>query len=289
MNLDEPLRRQLLGYQKNEITEHHVYRKLAGKLGPANRGIMEKMAAQELRHYHVWRKYTQQDVGPDWLAVWRYYLLSRVLGITFGAKLLERWEQRDQVCYEQLQTRIPEADIVRQEECGHEAALLQMLDERKLRYTGSMVLGLSDALVELTGAAAGLTLALRSTRLVALAILVTGIAAALSMASSAYLASRSEETAKKPLTAALYTGVAYLVTVLILVLPYLMLGNPYVALAVTVTGAVLVSAFFNFYVAVAKDEPFGRRFLEMTGLTLAIAAISFLLGLLLRKWLPVDV
>jgi VIT1/CCC1 family predicted Fe2+/Mn2+ transporter len=288
MILDEPLRRQLLSYQKNEITEHHIYSKLAMKLGSANRSVLEQMAEQELRHYLIWRKHTGQEVGPNWFAVWRYYLLSRVLGITFGAKLLERWEKRDQACYEQIQSRIPEADLVRQEECGHEAALLRMLDERKLRYTGSMVLGLSDALVELTGAAAGLTLALRNTRLVALAILVTGIAAALSMASSAYLASRSEETAKNPLTAALYTGAAYLATVLILVLPYLLLRNPYLALAVTVTGAVLVSAFFNFYVAVAKDEPFGRRFLEMTGLTLGIAAIGFLLGLLLRQWLPVD-
>lgn len=288
MGVDETLRRRLLGYQRNEITEHHIYNKLARTLGPANRDVLEKMAEQELRHYHIWRKYTGQDVGPDRFAVWRYYLASRLLGVTFGTKLLERWEKRDQACYEQLQSRIPEAELVRQEECGHEAALLHMLDERRLRYTGSMVLGLSDALVELTGAAAGLTLALRNARLVALAILATGIAAALSMASSAYLSSRAEETAKNPLTAALYTGAAYLATVLILVLPYLALTNPFVALAVTVTGAVLVSAFFNFYVAVAKDEPFARRFLEMTGLTLGIAAASFLLGFLLRQWLLVD-
>ena len=42
----------------------------------------------------------------------------------------------------------------------NESALLQLLDEEKLRYTGSIVLGLNDVLVELTGALAGLTLAL---------------------------------------------------------------------------------------------------------------------------------
>jgi VIT1/CCC1 family predicted Fe2+/Mn2+ transporter len=289
MSIDEPLRRQLLVYQRNEITEHHIYRKLATIHGPANRAVLEQMAEHELRHYHVWRKYTQQDVGPNRFVVWLYVLLSRVLGITFGAKLLEREEQRDQTCYEQIQTRIPEAEVIRQEECTHEAALLSMLDERKLRYTGSMVLGLSDALVELTGAAAGLTLALRDTRLVALAVLLTGIAAALSMTASEYLSSRSEDTAKNPLTASLYTGAAYFSTVLILVLPYLILGNPYAALAITLVNAVLVSVVFNFYVSVAKGEAFVRRFLEMTGLTLGIAAISFLLGLLLRTWLGVDV
>jgi VIT1/CCC1 family predicted Fe2+/Mn2+ transporter len=289
MSVDEQLRERLLVYQRNEITEHHVYRKLAKTLGPENRRVLEQMAEHELRHYRIWRRHTQQDVGPDRRAVWLYYLLSRVLGFTFGAKLLERWERRDQVCYEQIRDAIPEAEVIRQEECGHEAALLRMLDERKLRYAGSMVLGLSDALVELTGALAGLTLALQNTRLVALTVSLTGIAAAMSMAASEYLSTKSEETARKPLIASLYTGAAYLSTVLILILPYLVLDNPFVALAVTLISAVLVIAFFNFYVSVAKGEPFKRRFLEMVGLSLGIAAISFLLGLLLRRLLGVEV
>ena len=40
-----------------------------------------------------------------------------------------------------------------------------MLDEERLRYIGSVVLGLNDALIELTGALAGLTLALQNTQL----------------------------------------------------------------------------------------------------------------------------
>jgi hypothetical protein len=45
MSVDEALRRQLLGYQRTEITEHYIYSKLAGTLGPANRAVLEKMAA----------------------------------------------------------------------------------------------------------------------------------------------------------------------------------------------------------------------------------------------------
>jgi VIT1/CCC1 family predicted Fe2+/Mn2+ transporter len=47
--------------------------------------------------------------------------------------------------------------------------------------------------VELTGALSGLTLAFRNTRLIAMAGLITGIAASLSMAGSEYLATKSEE------------------------------------------------------------------------------------------------
>ena len=178
---------------------------------------------------------------------------------------------------------------MRQEECGHEAALLRMLDERKLHYTGSMVLGLSDAVVEISGALAGLTLALQNTRLVALTGLMTGMAAALSMAASEYLSTQSENAANAPLRAAAYTGGTYLMTVLALVLPYFLLDNAFVALAATLTGAVLLIASFNFYISVAKDQPFKRRFLTMAGLSLGVAAVSFLLGWLIRVVIGVEV
>ena len=59
-----------------------------------------------------------------------------------------------------------------------------------------MVLGLNDALVEFTGALAGYTFALQNTLLVAMTGLITGVAASLSMATSEYLSTKSEENAK---------------------------------------------------------------------------------------------
>jgi len=242
-----------------------------------------------LRHYGEWRTYTRQDVAPDRLKIWKYYLISRVFGFTFGVKLMERGEENAQDGYEQLREVTPEARAIIREENEHETALLQLLDEEKLRYTGSMVLGLNDALVELTGALAGLTLALQDTTLVALTGSITGIAAALSMGASEYLSTKTEETAKNPVKASTYTGGAYLGTVLVLILPYLMLANLYLCLGCTLAGAVLIIAFFNYYISVAKDEQFRKRFLEMAGLSLGVAGISFLVGLLMRTFLGVDV
>jgi VIT1/CCC1 family predicted Fe2+/Mn2+ transporter len=283
-------REKLLAYQRNEITEHHIYSMLAKAVkSPENRRVLEKIANDELKHYQNWRTYTQQDVKPDQLSIWKYYWISRIFGFTFGVKLMERGEGGAQDAYGQLRGTIPEADAILRDENEHELALLQLLDEERLRYMSSIVLGLNDALVELTGTLAGLTLALQNTKLIALTGLITGIAAALSMAASEYLSTKSEETAKHPVRASAYTGVAYVGTVFILILPYLILKNFYLCLGCTLAAAVLIIGFFNYYISVAQDVPFQRRFLEMSGLSLSVAALSFFIGFVIRSFLGVDI
>jgi len=290
MDISEELRDQLLAYQKNEVTEHHIYRRLAGTIkAPENRQVLEKIADDELRHYRVWRSYTQRDVEPDRLKIWWYYLISRVFGFTLGVKLMERGEEGAQDSYEQLRETIPEAEAIIRDENEHENALIELLDEERLRYIGSIVLGLNDALVELTGALAGLTLALQNTKMIALTGSITGIAAALSMGASEYLSTKSEATVKNPVRASIYTGGVYILTVFILILPYLILGNFYVCLGCTLAAAVLIIAFFNYYTSVAQDVSFKSRFLEMTGLSLGVAALSFLVGFALRSFLGIEI
>jgi vacuolar iron transporter family protein len=290
MSINEELRKKLLTYQKNEITEHHIYLKLAKYIKPdKNRQVLEKIADDELRHYKEWREHTGEDVKPDKFRIWKYYLISRIFGFTFGIKLMERGEAGAQDEYEKMQKAIPEAGAIIRDEMEHEEALLQMLDEERLRYIGSIVLGLNDALVELTGALAGFTLALQNTKLIAMTGSITGVAAALSMGASEYLSTKSEETDNNPLKASVYTSSAYIVTVFILILPYLVLENFYVCLSGTLAAAVAIIAFFNYYISVAKDMPFKRRFFEMAGLSLGVAAFSFFIGFVIRSFLGVDV
>jgi VIT1/CCC1 family predicted Fe2+/Mn2+ transporter len=290
MELSQDLLPKLLAAQQNEITEHHIYTRLASTLpDPENRKVMEQIAADELHHYNEWKKYTGQDVQQNRLMMWFYYLVSRVFGFTFGIKLMEKGEDSAQVNYAEIARHIPEAAVIQQDETRHEEQLIGMLDEERLRYAGSVVLGLNDALVELTGALAGLTLALQNVQLIALTGLITGLAASLSMGASEYLSVRTEETNKQPLRAAIYTGIAYVVTVVLLILPYLLIENYYLDLAISLTTAVLIIAVFNYYISVAKGEPFRRRFLEMASLSLGVAALSFGIGYLIRILLGVDV
>ena len=288
--LSAEMKKQLLGYQRSEITEHHIYRRLARiQKSPENRKILERIAEDEKRHYNQWKIYTGEDAQVDWSKVRRYYWITRIFGLTFGTKLMERGEVGAQKEYAGLPAEIDQAQTIAQEESDHENALLGMLDEERLRYIGSVVLGLNDALIELTGALAGLTLALQNTQLIALTGSITGIAAALSMAASEYLSTKAEGGSQQPLKAAFYTGMTYVVTVVLLIAPYLLLPNYFVSLACTLSAAVLIIALFNFYISVAMDQPFKKRFAEMAILSLGVAGLSFLLGLVLRVALGVEV
>ena len=284
------IRQKLLEFQRTEITEHVIYKKLAQTLdSDENRRVLERIAADELKHYNLWRSYTGQDVAPDEAAVRRYYWISRIFGFTFGVKLMENGEEDAQERYAGLKGVIPEIETVIAEEDRHEQDLLDMLDEERLVYASSVVLGLNDALVELTGALAGYTLALQNARLIAIIGLITGMAAAFSMAASEYLSTKAEPEGKDPVRAAFYTGGAYLITVMVLIFPFLVLKNYFLSLAITLTLAVAVIALFNYYISVARNLNFRRQFLEMTFISLGVAAFSFLVGFALRILLSVDV
>jgi VIT1/CCC1 family predicted Fe2+/Mn2+ transporter len=202
---------------------------------------------------------------------------------------MEKGEGEAQENYGDLSKTIPEAlDILRDED-QHEDELIGMIDEERLKYVGSIILGLNDALVELSGALAGFTLALQNSRLVAVVGLITGIAAALSMGSTGYLASKSEEDGKAPLKSALYTGISYIATVLFLVFPYLVFSNVFLALGIMILDALIIIMAFNFYISVAKELSFWRKFAEMALLSLGVATISFGIGYLVRVLLGVEI
>ena len=290
IKLNPELRKKLLTAQTNEITEYHIYRRIAATLpNESNRQILEQIAEDEMGHYRAWKEYTGKDVQPQWGKVYFYTFISRIFGFTFGVKLMEQGEESAQENYAMLANHIPEIVRIHADEEAHEEKLLDMLDEERLRYAGSVVLGLNDALVELTGALAGLTLALQNVQLIALSGLITGVAASLSMAASEYLSTRSEATDKHPVRAAVYTGIAYVLTVALLILPYLLLNNEYVCLAISLVTGVAIIALFNYYISVAKGENFSKRFIEMAGLSLSVAAFSFVIGYLIRMWMGIEV
>jgi VIT1/CCC1 family predicted Fe2+/Mn2+ transporter len=202
---------------------------------------------------------------------------------------MERGEEGAQELYQEATQYIPEAESIVEDEDKHEHKLIAMLKEKKLDYVGSIVLGLNDALVELTGALAGFTLALQNTRLIAIAGLITGIAASFSMGASEYLSKRSGEDPSNATTSALYTGFAYLITVFILIMPFLLLDNYFIALGFTLVFAILIILGFNYYVAVAKDLNFKKRFAEMAILSLGVAAFTFGISYFVRMFFGVEV
>ncbi|WP_201781186.1 VIT1/CCC1 transporter family protein [Ornatilinea apprima] len=281
---------KLLFLQQDEINSHHTYARLAKQVKDENNSaVLKKISEEEKKHYEIWNRYTRMEIRPNWFQVNLFYWLARILGLTFGIKLMELGEEKAQKAYSQLLDRVPEAKQVMEEEEVHEEELMDMLDEEGLKYAGSVVLGLNDALVELTGALAGFSFAFQKTNLIALAGLITGISASFSMAASEYLSQKSEEGEQDPLKSAIYTGVAYIFTVLILVLPYFLFQNYLVSLAFTVFNALVIIAVFNFYISVAKGYSFKRRFTEMALISVGVAAFSFIVGVVVRNVTGIEI
>jgi len=201
---------------------------------------------------------------------------------------MEEGEREAMDVYADVTDAVPEAKGILEDEIEHERLLVNMIDEERIGYIGSMVLGLNDALVELTGALAGLTFTFQNSRMTGAAGLITGAAASMSMSASEYLSQKSEK-GRSPMKASFYTGVAYVLTVLLLVAPYFMFSDYYVALGVTVLNAVLVVLFFSFFVSVVKELSFQRMFLEILSISLGVAAVSFVIGWLAQGFLNIQV
>lgn len=265
--------------QNNEATDQQIYTALAQLTASGNnRQVLERIARDEAGHCAVWQRYTQKEARVNRFRVRFYTLLGRIFGLVFVINLLESGEDDAVENYRALGRELPEALSIMEDETRHEAQLVELIKEEKLNYISSMVLGLNDALVELTGALAGFTLALNDNRMVSMAGFITGVAATLSMAASEYLAKKADTTEKHPLKAAVYTGVAYMVTVAFLLFPYVVLADPLPALAVCLGNAALIILGFTYFVSVVRKTSFLRGFTEMITISFSVAGISFLIG-----------
>ena len=291
--MDMKTRKALRCAQRSELTAYSVYESLAKRTPQLrNRKILEKAARDEWRHYMVLQSLTKETIRSSSLSVRWYLFLARAFGLSFSLKLMERRDCISPARYHSLARQFPDLKSIGKDEERHEKEILSKLAEERLTYAGAMVLGLNDALVELTGALAGLTLALQNARLIAVTGLITGLAASLSMAAANYLSSREDiekNRNRQPFTSAIYTGVAYIVTVLILVAPYFFFRNVFLALGTTLALALFIVVAYSFYITTAKSQKFWPRFGEMVLISLTVALISFGVGWLLRSLVGVEV
>ncbi|MCX7927208.1 MAG: VIT1/CCC1 transporter family protein [Candidatus Omnitrophica bacterium] len=287
--LTDIIKQKILLAQRNEITEHIIYHRLSQiEKDKQRKALLERISKDEQRHYNFWYDFTNQYVEPQKSKILFFIFLARVFGLTFALKLLEKGEDNAQEFYAKIKDIAQGVQSIIQDEETHEKQLLNLIDEERLLYVSSIVLGLNDALVELTGALVGFSFALQNVRLVAGVGLITGVAASLSMAASEYLSTRQEDTKKNPLKASIYTGVAYIVTVCLLILPYLLFSDVYLAVIFLLLTALLIIFSFTYYVCVAKELSLKERFLEMASIGMLVSIINFGIGIAVRKFFGIE-
>lgn len=289
--LSPTLRKTVLRFQQEEVTNEAIYRKLSRRLPDTeNANIVGRIADEEKKHAERWQAVTGVVLKPSRIRVWIFFMIARFLGLTFAIKKLENGESEAQDGYGTILSEFPDVQKIIEEEKEHENLLINLVDEERLKYAGSIVLGLNDALVELTGALAGFTFAFQNTRLVAMTGLITGISAAFSMASSEYLSQRSDgDGSVSPGKSAMYTGVAYIFTVIMLVLPFFLVSHFMVALALTLVIVILIILGFNYYLCTAKELSFKKHFSEMLLLSLGVTLLSFGVGIAVKHFFGIEI
>lgn len=282
-------RRDLIRYCEDEYTDHLVYARLAAREQNAQRKeTLFNLSRQEESHYKFWETlldgYKPRVRGVFLRAsiALRYFF-----GVTFAVKFLERHEA--QVIEEYRRVRpLMEGDagtqldrIIADEE-KHEDFFIDQINEGVVKYLGFIVLGLADAIIEITGVHAGFLGVTSSTTMAGVAGLIVGFAAAISMATAAYLQAK-QSTERNPITSALITGLSYILAVVLLALPYFLTDKMLLAFLVSLAMAMLLTAYFTFYSAVLFDRHFGKEFLESSVLTLGTAIATYFFGEFLGK------
>lgn len=276
-------------YCKDEFTDCTVYRELAKREKNADRKqVLEQLSAKELEHYEFWSKHAQgyqPKVSP--LLLRGVVLLRTLFGLTFTLKFLERTEHKTIAGYKDFLLRIPRDDkptlesIIRDEE-EHERYFISQINEGVVQYMSFIVLGLADAIVEITGVHAGFLGVTSSTLIAGISGLVVGFAAAISMASAAYLQAKHDPT-RSPMTSAISTGIAYIGAVALLALPYFLTHDMLFAFGGSVTLALALTAAFTFYGAILTERMFTKEFAVSVALTLGTALGAYLFGELLGR------
>jgi VIT1/CCC1 family predicted Fe2+/Mn2+ transporter len=279
-----PDRRDLVRYCEDEYTDHLVYARLAGReRNGARREVLEQLSRHEAEHYAFW-----QEAIPGYTPRPRRFLLGLVVllrylfGITFAIKFLERHEKATIEEYRRIRPRFDAQEGARldrmiEDEEEHERFFIGQIDEGVVKYLGFIVLGLADAIIEITGVHAGFLGVTSSTTMAGVAGLIVGFAAAISMATAAYLQAK-QSTERNPVTSALLTGASYILAVVLLALPYFTTDRMLLAFLASLAAALTLTAYFTFYSTILFERRFAREFLESAALTLGTAVATYWFG-----------
>jgi len=277
-------------FAREEYRDYTIYKALAATESiPEFKKILLEFVEHEKGDYEFWSSLSKQKqfhVGA--LDIFFHKLIRTLFGLTFTIKLLEGREKGASKRYKEYITSISDKTLrekiesIVTHEQYHERKLLEQIGEGRLKFVSSIVLGLNDGLIELTGALVGFSFALGENALVALAGTITGVSASLSMAASAYMQARYEK-GKDPVVSGLITGLSYSIVVAVLVAPFFIFETTLAALF-SMAGAVFVILVgVSSYSSVLLEKPFPRQFGEMFIFSVGIAIIAFFIGLAFRS------
>lgn len=282
MNLNK---NTLISMCREEYKAYKVYASLSKNpfIPEKTRTLLSSMSLHEERHYEFWRGVIGECAqGHTRLATYFYGLLLWLFGVTVVLKLLEKKESKAKTGYDALKRAglAGLEQIIRDEEI-HEKLLIENINDERVKYLGSIALGVTDALIELTGILVGSLGVLGSSTLAGLVGLVAGFSASVSMGAASYTQARSSGFGN-PAKSAIYTMISYLIVTTLLVLPYLFVTAPLAVLFTTIATSIVALAYLSFYSSVLRGSSYLRELVENMIIVLGVALALHLFGRLIR-------
>ncbi|HYC26392.1 MAG TPA: hypothetical protein VEB67_00025 [Nitrososphaerales archaeon] len=269
----------------DEFSDFTLYDRLAKTISSDSpfEETLKQLSTTEHGHFEFWRKYVP-DEEPKLakLKVYWVLFLRRFLGLTFATRYLDRHESKVVKEYQGVSGLIPASDKqafdeMVADEKEHEKAFAMKIESSAVRYISFVVLGLADALLEISGIHAAFLGLFDKTEIVVLAGIVAGASASIAMASAAFAQAKAGFKGSARLSA-FYTGTSYFVTAILLATPYFLTGNMIFALSSSLFVAVVILAVTTYYNVVIQDKPFMRDFLEILLILFGATLVLFLFG-----------
>lgn len=276
-------------FAERQYRDYSIYKALA-KIEPEEsfRAMIEKVTRYEHEDFLFWRGLSQQKkFSVSTFEILYFLFLRKIFGLIFTVKVLQGRARETAARYKKFLSQSTDQDLRRQiermieHEALHESELVAQLKENRVSFLSSIVLGINDGLIELTGALVGFSFALQDQLLIAEAGFITGAAASLSMASSAYMQARYGED-RDPKKAGMYTGAAYFVVVLALVAPFFVFKEVFISLAAMFGIAFVIINALSLYGAVLLERNFVRQAGELFVASIGVGAVAFAIGMLFR-------
>jgi vacuolar iron transporter family protein len=280
---------------QDEFADRAVYLALSRhEKNPGFKKALEDIANGEQSHYEFWKTYAPNALASEKkLRMYVILFLRMILGLTFTLKFMERHEGKLHEKYKRIAESIPASDKIRftammESEEGQENLLIGKIQENRVKYMSFIVLGLADAVVEISGIHAGSLGIYGRTELAGLAGIIAGMAASIAMGTAAYAQAKQgfEGSAK---WSAIYTGVSYMITAVLLALPYFLTKNMGDALGISLTVGVVLVAAMTFYDTVISARPFKRQFAEIAGIILGASLALFIVGTFVGQYLGIRI
>ena len=253
--------------------------------------VLTELSATEHGHYEFWRRYVPgEEPKLGKLKLYWILFLRRFFGLTFATRYLDRHESKVVKEYQDLERLIPESDrpayvAMVEDEREHEKAFALKVESSAVRYISFVVLGLADALFEISGIHAGSLGLFNVTELAGLAGIIAGGSASIAMAAAAFAQAKQGFKGSARLSA-VYTGVSYFITAVFLATPYFLTSVMTVALGVSLAVAMVILVVTTWYSIVIQQKPFLRDFLENVGILFAATVILYLLGSIVKVEVP---